>query len=115
MIARIKNLRLRAIIGINDWERKHKQDLIINLEFEFDGTQASRSDHIDHTVDYKKLTKQIIHDVEQSEYFLLEKLADHILDIVMRDQQVLRAIVEVDKPQALRFADSVSITSTRER
>ncbi|NEO23789.1 MAG: dihydroneopterin triphosphate 2'-epimerase, partial [Moorea sp. SIO4A5] len=28
----IKNLRLRTIIGFNDWERKTKQDVVINIK-----------------------------------------------------------------------------------
>ena|SRR3989338_7432688 len=109
MIARIKNLRLRTIIGIFDWERTEKQDVIINAEIEFDGAKAANSDDIKDTVDYKTMNKKIIEAVESSKFFLLEKLADTILKIIMEDRKVIKAKVEVDKPGALRFADSVSI------
>ena len=115
MIIRIKNLRLRTVIGMNDWERKTQQDLIINIEMEFDGTKASQSDDIKNTVNYKTLKKSIITEVEQSRYHLIETLASHILEIVMKYDKVQRAIVEVDKPRALRFADSVSVTCSSER
>lgn len=115
MIIRIQDLRLRAIIGIYDWERTEKQDVVINIELEFDGTKASQSDQIDDTVDYKTLTKRIIQHVEDSQFFLVEKLADSILNIVMDAPLVQRASVIVDKPQALRFADSVSIECTASR
>ena len=105
----IKNLRLRAIIGIFDWERTHKQDVIINARINFDGSQIAESDRIDSTVDYKTLCKRIISVVEESEFFLLEKLADRILQLIMDEPKVERAVVEVDKPLALRFADSVSV------
>ena len=112
MIARIKNLRLRTIIGIFDWERKNRQDVVLNIELEFDGRKAAESDDIEDTVDYKTLTKRIISEVEQSQFYLLEKLANHVLKIIMENPNVLRAVVEVDKPHALRFADSVSIICT---
>ncbi len=108
-VIRITNLRLRTIIGANDWERDHKQDLIINVRIEFDATKAAASDNLDDTVDYKTITKDIIREVEGSSYQLLEKLADRILAIVTAHAGVKAARVRVDKPHALRFADSVSV------
>jgi FolB domain-containing protein len=112
---RIKNLRLRTIIGINDWERKKKQDIILNIKFEFDGEKFNKLDDINQTVDYKSLTKEIIEKVEKSEFWLLERLSQFINDIVLNDQRVIRVTTRVDKPHALRFADSVSVESTKER
>ena len=66
-------------------------------------------------VDYKAITKKIIRFVEKSEFFLLEKLASKVLDIVMEDKKVKKAKVEVDKPGALRYAKSVSVTVTAKR
>ncbi|HLA40712.1 MAG TPA: dihydroneopterin aldolase [Candidatus Glassbacteria bacterium] len=106
---RIKNLALRAIIGFNEWEREKKQDLLINIEVEFDAQLAVKSDKEEDTVDYKKITKRVIDGVEKSSYRLLETLAHRVLEIVMEDPGVLRATVEVDKPHSLRFAESVSV------
>ncbi|NIO07674.1 MAG: dihydroneopterin aldolase [Deltaproteobacteria bacterium] len=111
----IKNLRLKTIIGINDWERKQQQDVIINVALEINATQAAQSDRIEDTLNYKTLTKRIIGAVEASEFFLVEKLAHHILAIVLEDEKVIRGTVEVDKPQALSFADSVSVKCSGER
>lgn len=115
MRIRIKNLRLRAIIGIYEWERKNKQEVVVNVEFEFDGEKAANSDAIEDSVDYKTLTKKIISEVEGSSFQLLEALSSHILGIVMDDARVKRATVEVDKPGALRFAKSVSVVASSER
>ena len=115
MIIKIKNLRLRTIIGIYDWERLEKQDVIISAEFEFDGKAASSSDKIEDTIDYKRINKRIIETVESSSFFLIEKLAQTVLNIIMEDKKVKRAKVEVDKPGALRFTDSVSVTVISEK
>ena len=106
---RITNLKLRAIIGANDWERETKQDVVINVAIDFDAAKAGKSDSIKDTVDYKTITKRIIKEVEASSFFLLEKLAQVILNIVMENPKVKEASVRVDKPFALRFADSVSV------
>lgn len=115
MIIRIKNLRLRTIVGVQNWERKKPQDVIINVEMEFDGTRATESDSIDDTVNYKTIKREIIKEVENTRFYLLDRLADQILKVVMKEEKIKRATVEVDKPQALRFADSVSVVCTSER
>jgi len=112
---RITNLRLRCIIGAFDWEREHKQDIIINIEIDFDASTSSKSDDLNDTVDYKTITKKIISMVEKSTFFLLEKLADNVLDIVCDHPLTEHAQVCIDKPGALRFADSVSVEVSRSK
>lgn len=109
MKIRIKNLRARTIIGINEWERERKQEIIINIEITFDGSKAVETDNIDDTVNYKRIKRRVLEAAESAKYFLLEKLAEHILQIVMEDEKIRKAVVEIDKPHALRFADSVSV------
>ncbi len=112
---KITNLKLRAIIGINDWERTELQDIIVNIAFDYDASKAIQKDDIRNAVDYKKITKKIIARTELSKFFLLEKLAATILNIVMEEPLVHKATVRVDKPLALRFADSVSAEISKER
>jgi D-erythro-7,8-dihydroneopterin triphosphate epimerase len=109
-VTKITNLRLSAIIGCNDWERYQKQEVLINVTMEFNAADAVDSDDLADTLDYRKVKKQIMSTVEKSSFNLLEKLTSHILGIVMGQPRVERASVSVDKPRALRYADSVSIT-----
>lgn len=114
-IIKIKNLKLKIIIGINPQERVTKQEVIINVEIETDARKAIRKDDIEYALDYKIITKKIISEVEKTSFFLLEKLADFILQIVLSYRGAKKATVEVDKPLALRFADSVSVTVSGKR
>lgn len=106
---RIKNLKVRTIIGTNDWERDTPQDIIINIRITFDAAKACKSDRIEDTIDYKALKKKIMAFVEQSRYYLLEKLTAQVLRLVMENPRVEKGIVRIDKPLALRYADSVSL------
>ena len=115
MIINIENLRLRTTVGIYEWEQKVKQDIVINIEIEFDGTRAIEEDAIEHTVDYKTVTKKIIAMVEDTKYNLIERISGDVVKLIMEDQKVKRASVKVDKPGALRFTDSVSVTSSDTR
>jgi D-erythro-7,8-dihydroneopterin triphosphate epimerase len=106
---RIKDLRLRTFIGFNDEEKTKKQDVIVNIVLRYDATLAAASDSVDDACNYKVLTKKIIRLVESQSFDLLEKMAADIIALISEADKVLEASVEIDKPHALRFADSVSV------
>ena len=110
----IKDLLLRTIIGINDEERRNKQDVLINITLHADHSAAA-SDDIEDVVNYRTLTKQTIKLVEDSDFCLVEKMSLEIAGICLADPRVERAIVTVEKPGALRFARSVGVTVDRSR
>jgi dihydroneopterin aldolase/2-amino-4-hydroxy-6-hydroxymethyldihydropteridine diphosphokinase len=111
----IKDLLLRTIIGINDQERRNRQDVLINIILHADTRAAGASDSIDEAVNYRTITKQIIKLVEASQFYLVEKLAAEIAAICLDDPRVERAVVRVEKPGALRFARSVGVEIERTR
>lgn len=107
---RVKDLRLRTYIGINEDEILNKQDVLINLTILYAAAEAVRDNDIDTALNYRTITKAVIRHVEENRFALLERLTQEILDLVMDNPRVAYAEVEVDKPHALRFAESVSIT-----
>ena len=111
----IENLRLRTFIGFNPDELIKQQDIIINALIEFDATKPNISDDENDTLDYKVITKAIIKHVESGKFRLVEKLNADIVTIIMNNPQVLKTQVRVEKPHALRFADSVSVSLSAER
>ena len=111
----IKDLSLKTFIGIFAWEQLKKQKVIVNVWMEYDAGQAIATDKIQHAVDYKSITKRIINNIENNKYFLIERLAQKVLDITFEEKKVLKATVRVDKPGALRFADSVSVELFKKR
>lgn len=110
----IKDLLLRGVIGVNDWEREVRQDILINITLTADLRPAAASDDIADTVNYKTVTKRIIAHVETNEPFTVEKLAEDLANICLDEPGVLRARVKVEKPGALRFASSVGVEIERE-
>lgn len=115
MIVKIKNLRLRTIVGVYEWEKKKLQEIIINLQVTFDGRDAVQTDDIEKTIDYKSLRNQIINHVEQNNFNLVEKIASETADIALSFPLAKKVVVEVDKPGALRLTDSVSIVVEKEK
>ncbi len=111
----IKDLLLRTIIGINDDERRAKQDLLINIVLYADTRAAGASDDIEDAVNYRTITKRIIKLVEDSQFYLVEKMVAEIVAICLDDPRVERVSVRVEKPGALRFARSVGVEIERTR
>jgi len=111
----IKDLLLRCIIGVNESERKEKQDVVINLVLWADLVKGAETDDIGQTVDYKQITKEIIRLVDKSEYYLIETLAENIAQTCLQHKQIEKVKVTVEKPGALRFARSVGVEVFRER
>ena len=107
---RIKNLRLRTYIGINEDEIQNKQDVIVNVKIQYAADQATDTDNMDDALNYRTITKRIIELVENNRFSLLEKLTAEVLAIAAEHPWVKYAEAEVDKPHALRFADSVSLS-----
>ncbi len=109
----IRDLLVRGIIGLNDWEREKKQDIVINVEIDVDARRAGETDDVGHALNYRTLTKDIIAYAETSGHFLVEALAHEIARIAVVDHGAPRARVRVEKPGALRFAGSVGIEIER--
>lgn len=112
---RIKNLRLRTHIGIKEDEIQNKQDVIINVVLRYPAENAVESNVIDCAVNYRTICKEIIAFVEGNKFALLERMTGDVLALVMKNPNVKFASVEIDKPHALRFADSVSLTLEESR
>ena len=111
----IRNLSTRCIVGIYPEERENKQDVLINITLHADFLKACQSDRIEDTVDYKTVKKKVVAMVESSEFFLIERLAQAVADLCLESPGVTRVAVTVDKPGALRYADSVAVEISRAR
>lgn len=110
----LKDIRANALIGVYDEERVKPQRIIINIWIDYEPTNAITSDDVADTLDYCELTKAIIAHVESTDYFLLERLVESVLDIIMQQPLAHHAKVEIDKPDVLKdWANSVSVTSER--
>ena len=109
-IINIKNLRLRTFIGFNPDERVKKQDVVLNIEIKYALGDAVFQDQVEDALNYKVITKRVIKHVESGQFLLLEKLVSDVLGICSDHASVHHSRVTIDKPHALRFADSVSLT-----
>ena len=111
----IKNLLARGIIGVNDWEREKPQDILINIEIETDLRQAGETDNIEHTVNYRTVAKKAVALAEGAGKQTVEALAHAIARAALESDRAERVRVRVEKPGAVRFAESVGVEVVRMR
>ena len=109
----IRDLRVETIIGIFGWEREARQQISMDLDFEFDVSVPGKSDSIDDTLDYKKITKSLIAFIESSDYKLIEALGEGIVDHLKSKFGIKKVKLRLSKPGALRFSKDVGIMIER--
>ncbi len=109
----IRDLRIDTIIGIYDWEREVRQTISIDLEMAADIKQAAVTDDISYALNYKEVSKRLIQFIAESEFMLVETMAEQAAAIVREEFNVPWLRLRLCKPGALRQARDVGIVIER--
>lgn len=112
-IVYIRELEVRTIIGIFDWEREQRQVVSLDLEMGSDIATAAASDTIENALDYKAVAKRLIDFIEKSEFFLVETLAERVADIVVNEFNVPWVKLRLGKPGAVTGSKDVGVIIER--
>lgn len=110
----IKNLSVRAIIGINPWERENPQEILINIILKIPQRAPQTEDSIDHCVNYHLMADKIAAHTKLAKRFTVEALAEDIAKICLDHPLVKKAIVKIEKTEAINYTETVGIEIERE-
>ena len=111
----IKNLLARGIIGVHDWERTRPQNIMINITMFADTRRAAQTDSLDDCINYSTMSKKVLAHAETVNRLTVEALANDLAKICLEEQDVHKVIVRVEKPGAVRFAESVGVEIERSK
>ena len=111
----IEGLEIETLIGIYDWERKIRQPLVFDIEMGFDNRKPAASDAIEDTLDYKAVSKRLIKYVSESDFGLVETLAERCAELVLKEFDVTRVRLKLSKPGAVRGARAVGVIIERSK
>lgn len=111
----LRGLAIECIIGFIEWERRVHQTVVIDLEMPVDCARASRTDEVADTLDYKKVAKRIIAFVGESQFKLVETLAQRTAMLVLAEFGVPWVRLTINKPGAIRGSRDVGVTIERTR
>lgn len=109
----IRDLRIETVIGVYEWERKIKQTVGIDLEIGTDIRKAAATDSIADTLNYKAVSKRLVQFVGESQFLLVETLAENIATILLKEFQVPWLRLVLSKPGALRGSREVGVVIER--
>lgn len=112
-----KGLRAKGRIGVTAEERAAPQGLIVDLELELDLGPSGRSDDLEDTIDYSRITGGVARLIEETETLLLEHLAQKIADHLLTEPKLDRVTVVLGKerPPIPEEVDGVSVRIVRQR
>ena len=111
----IEGLEIEALIGIYDWERRIRQPLRFDIEMAFDNRKPAATDAIEDTLDYKAVSKRVIAFVSQSDFGLVETLAERCAALILDEFDVRHVRLKLSKPGAVRGATAVGVLIERSR
>lgn len=114
-IVYLTDLKVDTVIGIFDWERRVRQTISLDLEMTTDVAQAARRDSIDDALDYKAVAKTIIEFVSESEFQLVETLAERVAELILARFEIDSLRLRVNKRGAIRGARDVGVQIVRAR
>jgi len=109
----IQNLRIQGILGVNTWERTSLRDIVVNVTLHTDTRRAAGSDDISDCVDYSTVAKEIRALVGTARRFTVEALAEDIAGLCLSKPGVQTVTVRVDKPGAVKDAETVGVEIER--
>ena len=112
-IVYIRELEVRTIIGIFDWEREQRQVVSLDLEMAADNRSAANTDSIEQALDYKSVAKRLIDFIENSDFFLVETLAERVATIVIEEFNVPWVKLRLGKPGAVTGSKDVGVIIER--
>lgn len=112
-IVYLHDLKVDCVIGIFEWERRIKQTIHIDLDMAADIRRAAASDAIADTLDYKAVAKRLVDFAGDSQFQLVETLAEKIAGIVLSEFKVPWVRVRINKKGAVRNADAVGVVIER--
>ena len=111
----IRDLKIDCIIGVYEWERRVRQTVILDLDLGADIRRAAQTDAIADTVNYKAVSKRLVEYVGNSQFQLVETLAERVAEILLTEFQLPWVRVKINKKGALRGANDVGVIIERQR
>lgn len=109
----VESLKIPATVGVWEWERRIKQNLIVDLELGTDIRKAAETDALDDAVSYKDVSIRVFDYVSSSEHQLIETVAQKISEIILSEFPISWCRVKISKPRAVEKSRNVGVIIER--
>jgi FolB domain-containing protein len=109
----ICGLEVSCIIGDLPDERINEQTLKIDVVLFLDLRPAARSDDLDDTIDYAELCDEIRSLLKRAECRMIERAADCVSFICLRDPRVVKVRVRIEKRETVEGLRAAAVMIER--
>jgi dihydroneopterin aldolase len=109
----LHGLKVETVIGAFDWERRIRQTVVLDLDMGFDIGGAAASDNLSDALNYKAVAKRLIAFVGESEFHLVETLAERAAELLLKEFPIVWLRLRLNKPGAVRGARDVGVVIER--
>ncbi|MDH4216840.1 MAG: dihydroneopterin aldolase [Gallionella sp.] len=109
----LRELKVTTLIGIYEWEKRAPQTLQLDLDIAMPNSRACQTDNIADALDYAEVAQHIQTVLSEGHFSLLESLAEHIAQIILKDFNVPWVKVSVAKLQAIQNCKMVGVSIER--
>lgn len=109
----INDFRLEILVGIYEWERRVPQTVQFDLEIGIPAKEGPRTDKIGETIDYSSVVARIEETLREHHFLLLERLSEHVAQLILTEFGAPWVKVSVNKIAALRNVKRLGVTIER--
>jgi len=109
----LEQIKVQTKLGVPEWERMMPQTIILDVEIGYDLSNACKSDAIADTVDYGAVVSRIHEALTEHSFKLVEALAEHVCQLIMKEFGALSVKVKVAKPAILPGLKALGVVIER--
>jgi len=109
----IRDLQLRAMLGVYDSEKLEPQRVIVNVDLSVKEHGEPLDDDIQNVVSYEHVVNHVKELISEGHVHLVETLAEMIANECLKNRWVVAVRVRVEKPDIIPEAVSVGVEIER--
>ncbi len=111
----IQQLEAHCILGVEEFERKSPQKILLDLEMTTDITKAAQVDKIEVALDYEKICEHLHAFIAHSHFHLIESLAEACVCFLFEKFPIEEITLRVFKPKIIPNVEKVGVEIQRKR
>jgi 7,8-dihydroneopterin aldolase/epimerase/oxygenase len=111
----LEQVKVQTKLGVPEWERMVPQTILLDIEIGYDFSQACQSDSIEHTIDYGQVVARIRETLKQHSFKLVEALAEHVCQLILKEFKAQTVKLKVAKPAILPGLKALGVVVERSR
>jgi len=111
----LSEVKVQTKLGVPEWERMTAQTIILDIEIGYDLSQACQSDDVNDTIDYGAVVSRVRETLQENSFQLVEKLAEHLCQLILKEFNALSVKIKVAKPTILPGLKALGVIIERQK